>query len=79
LVKLSRNNDFKSFFDRNHIDGHVNSSFAYALMYKKNIVSCMSFRKSLHDKEWEISRFATDYNFIVHGNASRLINRFEKE
>jgi hypothetical protein len=79
LVKLVKNNDFKLFFDENHIDGHVNSSFAYALLYNSKIVSCMSFRKSIHDKEWEISRFATDYNFVVYGNASKLVAEFERE
>jgi hypothetical protein len=79
LVKLTKNSEFKDFFDKNHIDGHVNSSFAYALLDNDKIVSCMSFRKSIYDKEWEISRFATDYNFVVHGNASRFIKSFEAE
>lgn len=79
VKKLTKNKDFKHFFDTYHLDGHVNASFAYGLFDGEKLISCMSFRKSFSDKEWEIARFATDYNYKVHGNAGKLVAEFKKE
>lgn len=73
VVKLDKNEQFKDFFDRNHLDGHTKAKYAYALVDKSNnIYSCMSVRKNFNG-EYEIARFATDYDYFVYGAASRLI------
>ena len=79
LKKLEKNNQFKNFFENYHLDGHTTASFAYGLFLNNELISCMSFRKSIHDKCWEIARFATNYNYTVHGNAGRMVKMFKKE
>lgn len=78
LVKLTKNSDFKPFFEANHLDGHANSSYAYALVDSDNkIISCMSFRTS-YDGRLEIARFATDTGYIVYGNASKILSMIKE-
>jgi hypothetical protein len=72
LKRLSKNSQFKAFFDRNHLDGHTNAKYAYGLFYSGELVSCVSVRTN-HQSETEIARFATDYDFHVHGGGGRLI------
>lgn len=79
IRKLIKNDQFKVFFENYHLDGHTTASFAYGLFLNNILVSCMSFRKSIHDKCWEIARFATSYDYLIHGNASKIVNTFKKE
>jgi hypothetical protein len=79
IRKLDKNNQFKDFFESYHLDGHVNASFAYGLFLGNELISCMSFRKSFTDKCWEIARFATNYNYLVYGNASKIIKQFKQD
>ena len=72
LKRLDKNAQFKDFFDRNHLDGHVKARYAYGLFREGKLVSCMSIRTN-HRAETEIARFATDYDFHVHGGAGRLV------
>ena len=78
VIKLEKNEQFKDFFDRNHLDGHTKAKYAYALVDDLGkIYSCMSVRKNFNG-EYEIARFATDYNFYVHGAASKLIKHLPR-
>ena len=79
LKKLNKNKDFKDFFNKYHLDGHTQASFAYGLFDNNELISCMSFRKSFSDKCWEIARFATNYNYKIYGNASKIIKKFKEE
>lgn len=77
LVKLKKNNLFKDFFDRNHLDFHAPASYSYALVDEfGKIYSAMSFRV-MKDGNWEIARFASDYDYKVHGAASKLLSKFK--
>lgn len=79
IRQLKNNSDFKEFFDKYHLDGHTQASFAYGLFYENTLVSCMSFRKSFADKCWEIARFATNYNYMVYGNASKILKKYQED
>ncbi len=79
IKKINKNKEYKGFFDKYHLDGHTQASFAYGLFLGDKMVSCMSFRKSFSDKAWEIARFATDYNYKIHGNAGKMVKSFSKE
>jgi hypothetical protein len=70
LVFLS--SQAESFFERNHLEGHVRANFAFGLFYDNRLVSCLSVRKNFNN-EWEIARFATNYEYNVRGAASRLV------
>lgn len=78
LRKLVANSEYKSFFERNHLDGHSPASFAYGLFDGDKLISCMSFRTNFN-KELEIARFATDYDYHIYGGAGRLIKAVKKD
>lgn len=79
VKKLNKNKEFEDFFEDNHIDGHTKSSYAYALMYDGDIISCLSIRTPMHyDNAREIARFATKLRHHVPGAFSRLF-KYAKE
>ena len=79
LKKLNKNKEFKDFFNKYHLDGHTQASFAYGLFDNNELISCMSFRKSFSDKCWEIARFASKSGVKIYGNASKIIKKFKEE
>ena len=72
IKKLDKNKDFDFFFARNHLDGHSTASFAYGLFDGDKLIQCLSIRVN-HQKEVEICRLATDYDYRVHGGAAKLL------
>jgi len=72
LIRMVKNSDFKDFFKRNHLDGHSNAKHAYGLKHEGKLVACLSIRVN-HQAEVEICRFATDYDFHIHGAGGKLI------
>lgn len=78
LRRLDKNIQFESFFNRNHLDGHSMASYAHGLFKDNKLVCCVSIRKNFN-KELEICRLATDYDFNVRGGAGRLISAIKKE
>lgn len=73
LVKLDKNKQFKSFFERNHLDGHAKATFAYGLYDQDKLVACASFRKGFTG-EFELARLATDYDYNVRGAPGKLLS-----
>ena len=70
---LNKNDDFIGFFDKFHLNGHIQANFAVGLFYNNLLISCMSFKENIDDKYWEIVQFASDYDFYIYGAASRLL------
>ena len=79
IVKLIKNKEFAGFFDKFHLDGHSQSSFAYGLYHNDELVSCASFRKNGRNKCWEIARFASNYNFHIYGSLGKILKNYKKE
>jgi hypothetical protein len=73
LRKLNENKNYRDFFNKFHIDGHTNSKFAVGLFYNNELICCASFRNNGHLKFLEIARFATDYNYYIHGGLGRIL------
>jgi hypothetical protein len=61
----------KEFFNKNHLHGDANCSFAFGLYNKGQLVQCISFRK--HKEGLEIARLATKLDAIVIGGFSKLL------
>lgn len=78
LRRIDKNADFKVFFNRNHLEGHVKAKFAYGLFDNNRLVMCASVRRNFN-KEWELARLATDYDINVRGGASKLISAILNE
>jgi rubredoxin len=74
--KMTKNIQFSWFFDKFHLDGHAQSSFAYGLFLEDRLICCASFRKHIKSGELEISRFATDYDFHVYGGLGKILKQF---
>lgn len=75
--------EFRSFLDKNHIQGFVRSDVKLGLYYDDILVSCMSFdhyegRSKMSDNNWNLNRFCNILNTNVIGGASRLLNHFNK-
>lgn len=70
----------KDFLNRNHIQGYAKSSVQIGAFYKGKIVGVMQFKHTISElNKWELTRFATDINFVCQGVGGRLFNYFIKK
>ena len=68
------------FMDKNHMQGFAPALYYYGLYYKNELVSVMTFGKSIRSKgEWELLRFCSLNGFNIIGAASKLLHYFEKK
>jgi hypothetical protein len=77
VKKITKCSDVKYFFDKFHLDGYVKSSFGYGLYLEDSLISCAMFRKHIGSGNWEISRFCSDYNYLVHGALGRILKNID--
>lgn len=70
--------DKNNFLDRTHLQGKDNSSYSLGLIYKGDIVACMTFGVSRYDKkyDWELMRYSSELYTNVIGGASKLLSHF---
>lgn len=68
----------RAFLERNHIDGAAQASWGLALFDVDKMVSVATVRRGLA-REWELARFACDYDFVVRGAAGRLVSAICKK
>ena len=66
----------KEFLEKYHIQGKSNSSLNYGCFYEETIVGVMSFKKTNNKNEWELTRFATNYEYICCGVGGKLFKAF---
>ena len=85
IKEIKDNKLVKDFLNKNHLQGHVNSSIKIGLYYDNELVSLMTFgklRKPLGSKNinnsFEMLRFCNKLNTNVIGGASKLFNHFIK-
>lgn len=65
----------KEFLEKNHIQGHVNSTIFLGAFNNDKLVGVMSFLDNKNG-EWELTRFATDNNYICSGIGGKLFSYF---
>jgi G:T-mismatch repair DNA endonuclease (very short patch repair protein) len=65
----------KTFFDNNHIQGHVNANIYVGLEYQNDIVMAVSLGKNRFSKDnnLELYRLASKLHTQIQGGASKLI------
>lgn len=73
LERLEKNEQFEPFFEKSHLDGHAQASFAYGLFEGNALRACASFRTNFN-QELEVARLATDPSVSVRGAAGRLLS-----
>ena len=79
-IKELSNEEANTFIENNHIQGKVNSSVKFGLVYQDQIVACMTLGKSRLSKsyQWEIYRYCNKLNTTVTGGFSKILKHFER-
>lgn len=81
LTKVNPN-QISEFIAKNHLQGNAKGAkYAYALIYKGQLVSAMTFGKPRYTKnyQWELLRLCTDSKYTVIGGASKMFKHFIEE
>lgn len=76
IVEKIDNDMAKDFLEKYHIQGYAASTMHYGAFYEKKLIGVMSFLKEHISDEWNLTRFATDYNYICQGIGGKLFKRF---
>lgn len=63
------------FLEKFHIQGFVPSTLYLGLEFNDEIVSVMSFLND-SDGKWNLTRYATNFNYVCQGGASKLLKYF---
>lgn len=79
-IKEIFKNDAEIFLKKYHIQGFVSSSIYIGAFYKNNLIAVMSFKNgNIKNPDWELVRFASDYNYVLQGVGSKMFNFFIKK
>lgn len=68
--------DAKIFLERNHIQGYGKSTLFLGGFFEGNLISVMGFKKENNDSQWELTRFASDYDYVCCGVGSKTFKYF---
>lgn len=72
-------NQYKEFLNINHLQGNINSSVKYGLVFENKLVAVMGFSKCKYKEyEWELDRFCNILETTVVGGAEKLFKHFIK-
>lgn len=70
-------NDAKLFLNTYHIQGFVSSTQYYGAFYQDKLIGVMSFKINKRgSNDWELTRFATNYNYVCQGVGGKLFKHF---
>lgn len=79
VVKEIYKNDAEIFLNNFHIQGFSSSTVYIGGFYNGKLIAVMSFKNGgISNKDWELNRFATDYNYRYQGVGGKLFNYFIK-
>ena len=74
------NEEWKSFLNKNHIQGYARAEYRYGLYDNGELIQGVGLTKASHKKgELELNRMATKLNCQVMGGFSKLVNHVSKE
>ena len=70
----------ENFLNKYHIQGYDPSTVHYGAFYGTELIAVMSFLKTDKSAEkWELTRFASNYNYVCCGVGGKLFKHFIKE
>ena len=80
VIKEVKTSEYRSFLEKNHIQGYASSSYNIGLYYNDELVSLMTFgwRRTNNKREYELIRFCNKLDHSVVGSASKLFKYFLK-
>lgn len=79
-VKEIYMNDAKNFLDKFHIQGFYRSTVYLGSFYHDKLVAVMCFKNgNVSNESWELTRFATNSNYIYQGVGGKMFSYFVKK
>ena len=79
-IKQINKNDAEIFLSKFHIQGYASSTIYYGAFHENELIAVMSFKQLVKNgSDWELTRFASDYNYICCGVGGKLFKHFIKE
>ena len=67
----------EEFLEKNHIQGYYKSSIYLGAFYDNKLVAVMSFKNgNIKNPSWELTRFASDDDYILQGVGGKLFKYF---
>ena len=77
IIKEIDKNMSKIFLTQYHIQGYSNSTTYLGAFYGDKLIAVMTFKIETKDGlKWELTRFASDYNYICQGIGGKLFKYF---
>ena len=76
-VKAITRDDAETFLNKNHIQGYVPSTIYIGTFYNNMLIGVTSFTKE-KENLWNLTRMATDINFVCNGVCSKMLSFFKK-
>ena len=68
----------KEFLNKYHIQGYIGSKVYLGAFYNEELVAVMTFKTLDKCNNWELTRFASNYNYICQGVGGKLFTHFIK-
>jgi hypothetical protein len=80
IIHTINKKDAETFLETYHIQGYDPSTIHYGAFYDNELIAVMSFLKSKKNgNEWELTRFASNYNFVCCGVGGKLFKAFVRD
>lgn len=77
-IKKIVNKEAETFLEKYHIQGYGKATVCYGAFFNNELIGVMAFIK-WKDNEWELNRFATNYDYICQGVGGKLFKTFVDE
>lgn len=68
----------KEFLNKYHIQGYIGSKVYLGAFHNEELVAVMTFKTLDKCNNWELTRFASNYNYICQGVGGKLFTHFIK-
>ena len=76
-INIITKHEAETFLKVNHIQGFVSSTVYLGCFYGEKLIGVMSFKnENKKNNKWELTRFATDNNFLCRGVGGKLFKYF---
>lgn len=76
MVKEISKEESNEFLDKFHIQGRVRATLYLGCFFNERLIGVMTFTQCDKEGKWELTRFASDYNYICQGIGGKLFNYF---
>ena len=79
IIREVNKSDVKKFLTKYHIQGYDPSTVHYGAYYNNELMAVMSFIKNRKNgNDWELTRFASNFNYVCQGVGGKLFKHFIK-